>query len=103
MDFENVKLIGKANVYFDGKVNSRTFFLADGTRKTLGFMLAGDYKFGTDAREIMELLAGEMEVTLDGETKPVVYHAGEAFTVPANSSYRAVVKEYADYCCSYQV
>lgn len=102
MTFDNVKLIGNANIYFEGKVNSRTFFLEDGRRKTLGFMMAGVYKFGTSAGEIMEVLAGEMEVTLDGETKPVIYHAGDSFTVPANSSYRAEVKDYADYCCSYQ-
>jgi uncharacterized protein YaiE (UPF0345 family) len=39
--FENVTIIKKANIYFDGKVTSRNVFFADGTRKTLGFMLPG--------------------------------------------------------------
>ena len=101
MEFENVKLIGKANVYFDGKVSSRTFYLEDGSRKTLGFMLGGDYEFGTAAAERMEILSGEMEVTLPGETEPKLYKEGDAFDVPADSKYRAVVKTFADYYCSY--
>lgn len=32
--FEHVTVIKKANVYYDGKVTSRTVFLEDGTRKT---------------------------------------------------------------------
>lgn len=30
MEFENVKLVKAANVYFDGKVTSRTFYMPDG-------------------------------------------------------------------------
>lgn len=101
MEFENVKLIGKANVYYEGRVSSRTFYLESGERKTLGFMMPGEYEFGTDAAEIMELLGGEMEVTLAGETVSKKYCAGESFSVPAKSSYKAVVIGYADYCCSY--
>lgn len=33
MDFENVKLTKAANVYFDGKVTSRTFFMENGKLK----------------------------------------------------------------------
>lgn len=45
--FENVTVIKKANVYFDGKVTSRTVLFPDGSRKTLGFMLPGEYEFNT--------------------------------------------------------
>ncbi|MBU9918464.1 MAG: pyrimidine/purine nucleoside phosphorylase, partial [Fusobacteriaceae bacterium] len=34
--FENVSVIKKANIYFDGKVTSRTVLFADGEKKTLG-------------------------------------------------------------------
>jgi uncharacterized protein YaiE (UPF0345 family) len=64
--FENVTIVKKANIYFDGKVTSRNVFFPDGTRKTLGFMLPGEYEFGTAAPELMEILAGEMEVLLPG-------------------------------------
>ncbi|MEQ8156651.1 MAG: pyrimidine/purine nucleoside phosphorylase, partial [Clostridiaceae bacterium] len=33
--FENVTVVKKANVYFDGNVTSRTVIFADGEKKTL--------------------------------------------------------------------
>ena len=48
-EFTNVAVIKKANVYFDGKVTSRTVVFADGSKKTLGIMLPGEYTFNTDA------------------------------------------------------
>ncbi len=99
--FENVTIIKKANVYFDGKVTSRTILFADGTRKTLGFMLAGDYIFKTGERELMEILDGEMQVLLPRhkEWKKVV--AGQSFEVPPNSSFKLKLNTPVDYCCSY--
>ncbi|MBU0513222.1 MAG: pyrimidine/purine nucleoside phosphorylase, partial [Proteobacteria bacterium] len=46
-EFKDVTVIKKANVYFDGKVSSRTVVFADGSSKTLGIMLPGDYEFNT--------------------------------------------------------
>ena len=65
--FENVTVVREANVYFDGKVTSRTVVFADGSKKTLGIMLPGEYSFGTDAPEIMEILSGQLEVLLPGQ------------------------------------
>ena len=64
--FDNVTVAKAANVYFDGRVTSRTVLFADGSRKTLGIMLPGEYEFGTAQREIMEILAGELQVLLPG-------------------------------------
>jgi len=99
--FENVTILKKANVYFDGKVTSRSVLFADGTRKTLGFMLPGNYEFSTGAREVMELLNGEMDVLLPGSDKWQTFEAGEAFEVPANSSFKLKLAGSVDYCCSY--
>ena len=100
--FENVSVIKKANVYFGGQVTSRTVVFADGTKKTLGFMQAGEYEFGTEAAELMEMLGGSMDVQLAGEEDWKTYTAGEAFNVPANSKFALKVPEGgADYCCSY--
>ncbi len=99
--FENVTVVKKANVYFDGKVTSRNVLFADGTRKTLGFMLPGDYEFSTGAREVMELLNGEMQVLLPGAAQWQTFRAGETFTVPANSSFKLKLAGVVDYCCSY--
>lgn len=100
-EFKNVTAVKKANVYFDGKVTSRTIMFEDGERKTLGIMLPGDYEFGTGDKELMEILGGSMEVKLPDSDKFVTYKEGESFTVPANSKFNLIIKEVADYCCSY--
>lgn len=97
--FENVNVVKKANVYFDGKVTSRTVFFPNGEKKTLGLMQEGEYTFGTGAAEVMEILAGECEVVFDGKTLSV--KAGESFEIPANSSFDISCKSIVDYCCSY--
>lgn len=99
--FENVTAIKKANVYFDGKVTSRTIFFADGSRKTLGVMLPGDYEFSTGAPEVMEVIAGEMTVLLPGKAEWQTFKAGDSFSVPANASFKLKLAVVADYCCSY--
>jgi purine/pyrimidine-nucleoside phosphorylase len=99
--FENVTIVKKANVYFGGKVTSRTVLFGDGSRKTLGLMMPGEYEFGTDAREVMEVLAGEMNVLLPGQDDWQTFKAGESFEVPAQSSFKLVLDLVADYCCSY--
>lgn len=100
-EFKNVTAIKKANVYFDGKVTSRTIVFEDGERKTLGIMLPGEYEFGTDAKEIMEVLGGSLDVKLPRSDSFVTYKEGESFEVPANSKFQLIVNEVADYCCSY--
>ena len=102
MKFENVDIIKEANVYFDGKVTSRTIYLKNGERKTLGFMLPGEYEFGTAAEEFMEVLGGEMDVCLPGGTAFTAYGKGESFVVPANSKFKVRVAAYGDYLCSYR-
>jgi len=98
--FTNVTITKAANIYFDGKVTSRTVLFDDGTKKTLGVMLPGDYEFGTDAKELMEILSGELEIQLPGEDwKPI--SGGESFEVPANSSFKLKISKVTDYCCSY--
>lgn len=99
--FENVTIIKKANVYFDGRVTSRTVLFADGARKTLGFMMPGEYVFNTTSREIMEILNGKMEILLPDQKDWQVIETGQSFEVPANSSFKLIIKEPVDYCCSY--
>ncbi|MBD2867762.1 pyrimidine/purine nucleoside phosphorylase [Paenibacillus arenilitoris] len=99
--FDNVSVVKKANVYFDGKVTSRAVLFADGTKKTLGIMLPGDYEFGTDCVEIMEILAGDLKVLLPGETEWKSIKGEGEFTVPANAKFKLQVTEVTDYCCSY--
>lgn len=59
-EFTNVTVTREANVYFDGKVTSRKVTFADGSYKTLGIMMPGDYTFGTEKAELMEIMTGEL-------------------------------------------
>ncbi len=99
--FKNVTVVKKANVYFDGKVTSRTLLFPDGSRKTLGMMLPGEYEFGTASKEVMEIVAGDLEVLLPGANGWKTAKEGESFEVPAHSKFKLKVKTITDYCCSY--
>jgi len=99
--FKNVELVKKANIYFDGNVTSRTFIDSDGSKKSLGIMMIGEYLFGTAEAEIMEIIDGAVEVRLKGEENWVAHNSGSSFSVPANSSFDIKVKAITDYCCSY--
>ena len=100
-NLENVSVELEGNSYFDGAVTSRTVNFADGSKKTLGFMLPGEYEFGTAAAELMEITAGELEVKLPGSEAWVKINGGESFDVPANSKFQVKVLTITDYCCAY--
>ena len=100
-EFTNVTVIKKANVYFDGKVVSRTVVFADGSKKTLGIMQPGHYEFNTGDKELMEIMSGELDVALPGAAGVRAIKAGESFEVPANSKFTMTVKTLTDYCCSF--
>jgi uncharacterized protein YaiE (UPF0345 family) len=99
-EFENVTVVKAANIYYDGKVTSRTIKFSDGSIKSLGIMLEGEYTFGTNEAEIMEILSGELDVRLPGEEFKKITPP-ETFNVPANSSFDLKIKSVTDYCCSY--
>lgn len=100
-EFKNVTVIKAANIYYEGAVTSRTVLFDSGEKKTLGIMMPGDYEFGTDKKEIMEILAGELEVLLPGSEEWLVINEPTTFEVPANSSFKLQIKTVTDYCCSY--
>ena len=100
-EFKNVTVVKEANVYFDGKVVSRSVLFADGSKKTLGIMQPGEYEFGTGDKEIMEILSGDLDVSLPGAESWRPVKGGESFEVPANAKFRMNVKALTDYCCSF--
>lgn len=99
--FDQVSVIKKSNVYFDGKCVSHTVLLPDGTRKTVGVIFPSTLSFNTGAPEIMEITGGVCKVRLDGETEWKSYTAGETFSVPGNSRFDIDVVELLDYVCHF--
>ena len=94
---DNISVITKANVYFDGKCVSHGITLADGTKKSVGVILPATLTFNTGAPEIMECVAGSCEYKLPGSDAWLTSSAGEQFSVPGNSSFDIRVADVAGY------
>ena len=101
MEFQNVSVDKISNTYFDGRVTSRNIKFPDGSLKTLGVMLEGEYEFNTSKKEIMEITSGELHVCLANSSDWTTYLDDSSFEVPANSSFKVKVKKITNYCCSY--
>lgn len=100
-EFKNVSVAKRANIYFGGKVTSRTIIFSNGDKKTLGIMMPGEYEFNTALKEVMEITEGLLDVKLPGSSEWKTFVSGESFEVPANSKFSLIVKDTTDYCCSY--
>ncbi len=88
------------NVYFDGNVQSLA--LAGHEKPaTVGVMAAGEYEFGTEAAELMQVVAGELIVSLPGQEDWQSYKSGESFSVPAQSKFQLQVPIATAYLCIY--
>ena len=100
--FDNVSVVKKANVYFDGKCVSHTVVFADGGRKSVGVILPSTLTFNTGAPEIMETVAGSCRIKLAGSDEVKEYKVGESFSVPGNSSFEIEVSgEPYHYVCHF--
>ncbi|HLX64685.1 MAG TPA: pyrimidine/purine nucleoside phosphorylase [Planctomycetota bacterium] len=100
--FDHVTLVCKANIYFEGGVISHTILFPDGSKKTIGTIRQGDYKFNTDAPELMQIVAGACRVKLAGAADWTPHATGTEFQVPGKSSFEISVDSgIAEYVCSF--
>ena len=99
--YQNVDVYKSANIYFEGKVISRNIFLKDGSKKTLGVMLVGEYEFNTSSRELMEIISGKLNLKLKDDDQWKLITNGMDFNIPKNSSFKLNVLETINYTCSY--
>ncbi|MFA4844652.1 MAG: pyrimidine/purine nucleoside phosphorylase [Candidatus Margulisiibacteriota bacterium] len=90
----------KVNEYFGGQVKSLTINSLDG-RETVGVMETGDYEFGTEGKERMNVISGSMTVKLPGKNDWQVFSEDSKFEVPANSKFQVKVIADAAYLCEY--
>ena len=100
-NFRNVDVDKLANIFFEGKVISRNIFLKDGSKKTLGVMLVGEYEFNTVSRELMEIISGKLNLKLEDDNEWKLITNGMEFAIPKNSSFKLEVLELVNYTCSY--
>lgn len=90
----------EVNEYFDGKVKSIAL-KTDTLPATVGVMAKGEYTFGTGAKEIMEVVAGELKVKLPGSDEWETFISGQVFEVPGESSFDVNAVVDTAYLCKY--
>ncbi|MYN30662.1 pyrimidine/purine nucleoside phosphorylase [Duganella levis] len=98
---DQVSVVKKSNIYFDGKCVSHTVILADGSKKTVGVIFPSSLTFNTGAPEIMEVVGGVCKVRLDGADDWQTYGAGQEFKVAGNSKFDIETVETLDYVCHF--
>ncbi len=91
----------KVNEYFEGQVKSIAFHNEEGDA-TLGVMEPGTYEFNTTAIEYMTIISGAVSVLLPHFAEYQLFHKGDIFTVPANSTFKIEVLEVTAYLCIYR-
>ena len=101
--FDDVSVVCKANIYFEGKVISHTVLFKDAEKKTIGLIFPGSFTFNTDAPERMEITAGVCRVKQAGEKQWKPYPAGTFFKVPGKSFFEIALDEgIVEYICSFE-
>jgi len=98
---DNISVITKANVYFDGKCVSHTVQYPNGTKKSVGVILPATLTFNTGVPEIMQTVAGSCRYKIKGEDWKTS-QPGQSFNVPGNSSFDIeVTNEPYHYICHF--
>ena len=50
----------------------------------------GEYEFGTEAKEVMDILSGELDILLPGDSDWLQVITGMSFKVPEKSSFQLI-------------
>lgn len=100
MDFNNISIAKEANILYDGNITSRSIVFENGSKKTLGIMLPGEYALTTVNKAIIEIHSGTLQVMLPAEDW-VEYVAPASVEISQNSKYKLKVTSLVDYCCSF--
>ena len=98
--FKGVSIAKAANILYDGNITSRAITFEDGSKKTLGIMLPGEYELNTVHKEIMDIQRGVLEVMLPAQDWQK-FEGPASFEIPANSKFKLRVHSLVDYCCSF--
>ena len=101
MDFTNVSIAKEANILYDGNITSRSITFEDGSKKTLGIMLPGEYELNTVNKATIDINSGSLEVMLPADDW-VEYVAPASIKIAQNSKYKLKVTSLVDYCCSFE-
>jgi len=99
--FDQVSVVKKSNIYFDGKCVSHNIILADGSKKSVGVIFPSSLTFNTGAPETMEIIGGVCKVRQAGASEWQTYGAGQEFKVAGDSKFDIETVETVDYVCHF--
>lgn len=99
--FENVTVLVQGNIYEDGLCQSRTLIFPDGTKKTLGVYMPGDFSFDSHEPERVLMTAGAVDVLFPGDAGWRTVRAGESYDVPPNCTFQVRCGEISQYICDF--
>ncbi len=91
----------KTNEYFDGKVKSIAFTSPD-CPATVGVMAPGEYEFGTNCVEIMQVISGAMDIKLPENDTWQTFTAGDEFKVAKDVKFGVKIATETAYLCLYK-
>ena len=100
MQFDNVSVGKKANVFLDGTCVSHTVTLADGTRKSVGVILPSTLRFDLSTKEVMEVVDGTAFVSINGASEQS-FSAGQSWTVEAGGYFIIRAQDPVHYVCHF--
>jgi uncharacterized protein YaiE (UPF0345 family) len=100
MQFEQVTVNKKANVFFDGKCVSHTVTLANGERKSVGVILPSTLRFDLTTKEVMEVVDGTAHVSINGAAEQA-FAAGQSWTVEAGAYFVIRAEQPVHYVCHF--
>ncbi len=100
MQFNQVSVAKKANVFFDGKCVSHTVTLSDGSRKSVGVIFPSTLRFDLTTREVMEVIDGTAFVTINGGPE-IAYGAGQSWAVDAGGHFVVRTEAPLHYVCHF--
>ena len=86
--------------YFDGNVKSLAN-VRHGAKFSVGIIAPGEYRFGTEAAERMNVTCGEILVKQDGAEAFTCYPQGTCWEVAPKSGFTVKVALPAAYYCQY--
>ena len=101
MQFDQVSVGKKANVYFDGKCVSHTVTLPNGVRKSVGVVLPSTLRFDLSTKEIMEVVDGNAFVSINGAPEQE-FKAGQSWEVEKGGYFIVRAEQPVHYVCHFE-
>jgi len=94
MQFDQVTVNKKANVFFDGKCVSHTVTLPSGERKSVGVILPSTLRFDLTTKEVMA------HVSINGAAEQA-FAAGQSWAVEAGGYFVIRAEQPVHYVCHF--